>query len=79
MFRALFFLAGLFLMLQGGITLAVAEITLQDWAIARLAAADIPVGSRIALPVWLAPTLVATGLVTLVYAFALPGKKRGEE
>ena len=79
MFRALFFLAGLFLMLQGGITLAVAEIVLQDWAVARLAAADIAVGSRIALPVWLAPTLVATGLVTLVYAFALPGKKRGEE
>ena len=75
-FRALFFLGGLFLLAQGGIALAISEITLHDWAVTRLADAGLRVRSSVVLPVWLAPTLVATGGVTLVYAIALPAKEK---
>ena len=79
MWRALFFLGGLFLLLQGGIALGIEQVTVHDWAAARMSGLPTPMqptGERVvALPAWLAPTLVATGGVTLMYAIALPAKK----
>ena len=78
MWRALFFLAGLFCILQGALVLAVSEVTLHDWATERLSESDLVVSSRVVLPVWLAPSLFSTGMVTLVYAIALPKKKNDD-
>lgn len=75
MWRALFFLGGFFLSLQGAIVLAVEEVQLHDWAASRLDGLVTSESPRIAIPIWLAPTLVSTGGVTLLYAIALPGKK----
>ena len=79
MWRALFFLAGLFLILQGAIALAISRVTLHDWAIDRLSSDSLRLASEVSLPVWLAPTLVATGVVTLVYAIALPKAKTAKD
>ena len=79
MWRALFFLGGLFLLTQGGITLAIDTLTLHDWAVSRLGRAGVKTASTVRLPIWLAPTLVSTGTVTLVYAIALPSKDKDEK
>ena len=74
MWRALFFLGGLFLLSQGAVALAIDAVTLHSWATKRLSEAGVSVPSRLVLPIWLAPTLVSTGGVTLIYAIALPRK-----
>ena len=76
MWRALFFLGGLFLLLQGAIALSIDTLTLHDWAVTRLGDAGVKTASTVRLPIWLAPTLVSTGAVTLVYAIALPSKPK---
>lgn len=75
MFRALFFLAGLFLVLQAGLALAISEVRLHDWAARRLDVLPLQSGGVLPLPAWLSPVLVSTGLVTLMYAVALPKRR----
>ena len=76
MLRVLFFLAGLFLVLQGAIALAIAKVTFHGWATRRADWLPVDSTGELTLPIWLAPTLVSTGIVTLLYAIALP--KRAE-
>ena len=71
-FRVLFFLAGLFLVLQGTIALAVSRVTLHSWATRRVDWLPLDAAGQMTLPIWLAPTLVSTGIVTLLYSIALP-------
>lgn len=74
MLRTLFFVFGLFALLQGFVCLAVDSMTLNEVAAERFAA-WVDEHRRMTLPVWFGPSLVMTGGVTLLYALALPSKK----
>lgn len=74
MIRALFFVVGLFALLQGGICLSVESMTISDFAAQRLDAWT-DENRQLIVPIWFGPTLVLTGGVTLLYAIALPAKQ----
>ena len=74
MIRGLFFVVGLFALLQGAVCLGVESMTVTELAATKLH--EYLNGDRLVeVPIWFGPTLVFTGLVTLLYAVALPAKK----
>ena len=75
MIRALFFVVGLFALLQGGICLTVESMTVSDLAAEHLARWT-DENRTLVVPMWFGPTLVLTGGVTLLYAIALPAKQQ---
>lgn len=72
--RALFFVVGLFAVMQGAVCLGVDSMTLTERA-ANQFRDLVGDGRELSVPVWFGPTLVFTGAVTLLYSIALPAKK----
>lgn len=74
MIRGLFFVVGLFALLQGVLCLCVESMTITELAAARLEAWTAE-DRLLVVPAWFGPTLVFTGGVTLLYAVALPARR----
>ena len=72
--RVFFFTVGLFAVAQGVVCLGLESLTVSVAAASRVGsiASD---GRVVAVPVWVGATLVSTGVITLLYAVALPRKR----
>lgn len=74
MIRGLFLVVGLFGVLQGILCLGVESMTITERAAEKFE--SIVNAERVfSVPIWLGPTLLFTGAVTLLYAVALPAKR----
>ena len=72
--RTFFFTVGLFSVAQGAVCLGLKSLTVTEAAAARIAPIADDAGV-VPMPVWVGATLVAAGVITLLYAIALPAKR----
>lgn len=74
MIRGLFFVVGLFAVMQGLVCLGVDSMKLTELAAERMQSL-LSEDRVLSVPIWFGPTLVFTGGVTLLYSLALPARK----